>query len=101
MSMDVAFRAHSLPWLSEHTVDAKIDSREPQVPEEQNDRHLRSLTEGWALPAQLSQASFLMEPRDHLVPLVQGGNGGQGAFSLGVQTSVYGYHWVSPRVLHL
>lgn len=37
-------RARSSSWPSEHPVDAKIDSREPHIPEGRNSRHLLSLT---------------------------------------------------------
>lgn len=77
-----AFRAYN---------DASTDSREPHIPLGQNNRHLLSLTRcvGPACP-RLHVYHFLsLSPgHDYLVPPMQRGYRGQGAFSPSVQTSV-------------
>lgn len=92
MSMGVASRTRVLSWPSEVTVDGRIDGREPHVLVGQNNRYVLSLTGCQVLPA---QAFTGVSPTyDHLIPLVQGGNGGQGAFSPSVQASVNVCHRV-------
>lgn len=90
VSMHVASRARVLSWPSEITVDARIDSREPHILVGQNNRCVLSLTGCQALPAQAFKG--VSPTHEHLIPLVQGGNGGQEAFSPSVQTSVNVYH---------
>lgn len=83
-SKDVTIKTHLLSWPSEHTMDAKIDSREPHIPLGQNNRHLLSLTRcvGPTCPRFHVYNFFSLSPgHDYLVSPMQRGNRGQGAFS--------------------
>lgn len=94
-SKDVTIKTHLLSWPYEHTMDAKIDSKEPHIALGQNNRHLLSLTRcvGPACPRFHVYHFFsLSASHDYLVPPMQRGNSGQGAFSPSVQTSVNIYH---------
>lgn len=83
-SKDVTIKTNLLSWPYDHTMDAKIDNREPHIPLGQDNRHLLSFIRcvGPACPRFHVYHFFSLSPgHDYLVSPMQRGNRGQGAFS--------------------